>query len=112
SPGTLAGCSATPAAGATSCTATGLSPKTAYTWTLSAVYHNWKSSPVTAGATTPSVVGATLLGTATDAVASTQASTVTGVTSTSGADLLILIYRQNSNGNLGISSVSGSALSG
>ncbi len=53
STGTLAGCSATPSSATTTCTATGLSPNTKYTWTLAAAYNSWKSSTVTASATTP-----------------------------------------------------------
>jgi hypothetical protein len=112
SPGTLAGCPAAPSAATTSCTATGLSAGTAYTWTLTAVDGNWKSSSVTASATTFTPVGVTLLGKVTDGTSSSQSSTVTSVTTTSGADLLILVYRQGSNGNLGISSISGTAISG
>lgn len=52
STGTLSGCSATPAASTTTCTATGLSAKTTYTWTLTAVYGNWKSTTVQVSATT------------------------------------------------------------
>ena len=52
STGTLSGCSATPAASTTTCTATGLSSKTTYTWTLTAVYGNWKSTSVQVSATT------------------------------------------------------------
>jgi hypothetical protein len=109
-PGTLAGCSATPSG--TSCTATGLTSGTAYTWTLKAAYNNWLSSAVQASATTSAAAGFTLLGNATDGTSGTQSSSVTGVTSTSGAVMIILIYRQGSNGNLGVSSVSGSAISG
>jgi hypothetical protein len=112
SPGTLAGCSATPSSGTTSCTATGLSPKTTYTWTLTAVYDNWKSSSVQASATTFAVVGATLLGSATDTTSGTQATTVSGISTTSGAKLLILAYRQGSTGNLAINSITGTAVSG
>lgn len=112
SPGTLAGCSATPSAATTTCTATGLSAATAYTWTLTTVYNSWLSSPVTASATTYAVVNATLLGDATDSTASTTTSSVPSVTTTSGADLLILIYRHGSSTSLGVSSVSGTAISG
>jgi len=52
SPGTLAGCSATPASHTTSCNATGLSAGTTYTWTLTAVYNSWQSPSVHASATT------------------------------------------------------------
>jgi len=52
SPGTLAGCSSTPSASTRSCTATGLSQGTTYTWTLTAVYNSWKSPSVQASATT------------------------------------------------------------
>ena len=109
SAGTLAGCSATPSG--TSCTATGLTSHTAYTWTLKAAYNNWLSSSVQASATTMSAVGFTLAGKATDGTAGTSSSTATGVTTISGADLLILIYRQGSSA-VGITSVSGSAISG
>jgi Fibronectin type III domain len=109
SPGTLAGCSATPSG--TSCTATGLTSKTAYTWTLKAAYNNWLSSPVQASATTMSAVGFTLVGKATDGTGGTSSSTATGVTTISGAGLLILIFRQGSSA-VGITSVSGSAISG
>jgi hypothetical protein len=64
SAGTLAGCSATPSG--TSCTATGLTSHTAYTWTLKAAYNNWLSSSVQASATTMATVGFTLVGKATD----------------------------------------------
>ena len=111
SPGTLAGCPAAPPAGATSCTATGLSPKTAYTWTLTAAYDNWKSAPVQASATTTGVAAA-LLASATDTTTGSQTTTVPGITTTSGATLLILAYRQGSTGNLSISSISGTAISG
>jgi Fibronectin type III domain len=109
SAGTLAGCSATPSG--TSCTATGLTSHTAYTWTLKAAYNNWLSSSVQASATTMSAVGFTLVGKATDGTAGTSSSTATGVTTISGADLLVLIYRQGSSA-VGITSVSGSAISG
>jgi hypothetical protein len=109
SPGTLAGCSVTPSG--TSCTATGLTSKTAYTWTLKAAYNNWLSSSVQASATTMSAVGFTLVGNATDGTGGTSSSTATGVTTISGASLLILIFRQGSSA-LGVTSVSGSAISG
>jgi len=111
SPGTLSGCPAAPSAGATSCTATGLSPKTAYTWTLTAAYDNWKGAPVQASATTTGVT-ATLLAAATDTTSGSQTTTVPGVTTASGATLLILAYRQGSTGSVSISSVSGTAISG
>jgi hypothetical protein len=111
SPGTLAGCSATPSASTTSCSATGLTPKTAYTWTLTAAYNNWKSSPAQATATTLGVA-ATLLGKTTDGTAGTQSTTVSGITTASGANLLILAYRQGSSGNLAINSITGSAIAG
>jgi len=112
STGTLAGCSATPSSSTTTCTATGLSAKTAYTWTLTTAYNSWLSSSVTAGATTYAVVSATLLANATDSTTSTMTSSVPSVSTTSGADLLILIYRQGSSTTLGVSSVSGTAISG
>lgn len=110
SAGTLAGCSATPSG--TSCTATGLTSHTAYTWTLKAAYNNWLSSSVQASATTMSAVGFTLVGKATDGTAGTSSSTATAVTTISGAGLVILIFRQCSTAALGITSVSGSAISG
>lgn len=103
SPGTLAGCSATPSASTTSCTATGLSPGTSYTWTLTAVYNNWNSSSVQARATTFQVVGATALGKATNATSGSSSATVSGVSTTSGAALLILVYRQASSGSVAFS---------
>jgi hypothetical protein len=109
SAGTLAGCSATPSG--TSCTATGLTSHTAYTWTLKAAYNNWLSSSVQASATTMSTVGFTLVAKATDGTGGTSSSTATGVTTISGAGLLILIFRQGSSA-VGITSVSGSAISG
>ena len=109
SAGTLAGCSATPSG--TSCTATGLTSHTAYTWTLKAAYNNWLSSSVQASATTMSAVGFTLVGKATDGTGGTSSSTATGVTTISGAGLLVLVYRQGSSA-VGITSVSGSAISG
>lgn len=51
SPGTLAGCSATPSSSTTTCTATGLTAGTQYTWTLTATYDSWSSTSVTAQAT-------------------------------------------------------------
>ena len=113
SPGAAAGSCATLSAGSTSCTATGLSPGTAYTWTLTAVYDNWKSSAVQASATTSQVVGATLLALPPpDTTPGSQTTTVTGVNTTNGATLLILAYRQGATGNLAISSITGSAISG
>jgi len=113
SPGTLAGCSATPTAATTSCTATGLSPGVSYSWTLTDVDHNWTSPAATASATTtPSTVSATLRGSATDSTSGTSTSTVSEVTTTNGATLIILVYRQASNSNLGINSISGTAISG
>jgi hypothetical protein len=112
STGTLAGCSAAPSSSTTTCTATGLSAATAYTWTLTTAYNSWLSTSVTASATTYAVVSATLLADTTDSVAGSSSSTVTSVTTTSGADLLILIYRDGSNTSLGVSSVSGTATSG
>lgn len=55
---------------------------------------------------------ATLLASVTDTTAGSQTTTVPGVTTTSGATLLILAYRQGTNSNLGISSISGTAISG
>jgi hypothetical protein len=110
SPGTVGGSCASLTASSTSCTATGLSGATAYTWTLTAVYNNWKSASAQASATT-SGVGATLLGSATDGTSGTSSSNVNGITTTSGATLLILVYRSASDGNLGINSISGSAVS-
>ena len=52
SPGSIAGCSATPTSGTTSCDVTGLSPNAPYTWTLTAKDNNWLSTPAGAGATT------------------------------------------------------------
>jgi hypothetical protein len=112
SPGTLAGCSATPSASTTSCTATGLSPSTTYTWTLTADYNNWQSSSAQVSTTSFATVGATLHGSATDNTSASKSSTVTPVTTTNGAALLILVYRRGSSGNLAIDSISGTAISG
>jgi hypothetical protein len=115
SPGTLAGCSATPSASTTLCTATGLSPKTAYTWTLTAVYSNWTSASVQANATTFAAVGATLLASATDSSHNTSSTTVSGVNTTSGAALLILVYRQAGDGSIAFSNanpITGTAVGG
>jgi hypothetical protein len=60
SAGTLAGCSATPSSATTSCTATGLSPATTYTWTLQTAYDNWRSTGVQAS--TETLLGATSAG--------------------------------------------------
>jgi Fibronectin type III domain len=60
SAGTLAGCSATPSSATTSCTATGLSPATTYTWTLQTAYDNWRSAGVQAS--TETLLGATSAG--------------------------------------------------
>jgi hypothetical protein len=111
SPGTLAGCSATPSSSTTSCTATGLSAGTAYTWTLKAVYNNWASQAVQGSATTAAVTSVSLLGSVNSLNGSNQSVTVNSVTTTSGADLLILVYRQQ-NSALSITSVSGTAISG
>lgn len=110
SPGTLAGCSAAPSAATTSCTATGLSPGTPYTWTLTAVYNNWASTAAHASASTFHVVGTNLQASATDGTAGTQTTTVSNVASASGATLLILAYRQGSTGNMAISSITGTAI--
>ncbi|MFN8194812.1 MAG: hypothetical protein U0R80_11095 [Nocardioidaceae bacterium] len=49
SPGSLGGCAAAPGSGSSSCTATGLTPNTSYTWTLTANLSSWsKTATVTA----------------------------------------------------------------
>lgn len=53
SPGTLSGCVASPPSGTTTCTATGLTPGTEYTWTLSADYYGWASISTESGAAPP-----------------------------------------------------------
>ena len=50
--GTLAGCSSAPATTVTGCTATGLTPNTSYTWTLTAKLQAW-TTQATVSATTP-----------------------------------------------------------
>ncbi len=91
SPGTLAGCSATPASGSTNCTATGLSPATTYTWTLKAVYNNWQSPSAQAAAETS--FGSSDLG---NGIASCLLLSLLcdgpSVTTTSGASELIFVY--------------------
>ena len=52
SPSSLAGCVAHPATSATGCTASGLTPNTSYTWSLSAAMHSW-GSLATVTAVTP-----------------------------------------------------------
>ncbi len=91
SPGTLAGCSATPTSATTSCTATGLLPATTYTWTLTAVYSNWASTSVLAS--TETLLGAVDLGNG-NATCLLLSLLCTGpaVTTTSGRSELILIY--------------------
>ena len=112
SQGTVQGSCATLSASSTSCTASGLSQGMVYTWTLRAVYNNWQSSSATAGTTTFQTVAATLLSKVTDGGSGTQTDTLSGVTTTNGATLLILAYRQGSDGNLAISSITGTAVSG
>jgi large repetitive protein len=91
SPGTLAGCSSTPSSGTTSCTATGLSPATTYTWTLAAVYNNWDSTSVQASAETS--FGYTDLGNGTaSCVLLSLLCTGPTVTTTSGGNELIFVY--------------------
>src|SRR5579862_1761155 len=68
SPGTLAGCSATPSNTTTSCTATGLTPGTQYTWTLHALDHTWTSTALTATATPSAKPTSTTLSTSTGTV--------------------------------------------
>ena len=104
-PGTLAGCSATPASGTTGCTATGLSASTAYTWTLHAVYNNWISSQIQASATTTGGSFATDLG---NSVAACGTSSCTGpsVATTSGRGELIFIYVTGTTAST-VSSVTG-----
>ncbi len=62
STGSLAGCSATPTSGTMSCTATGLTEGTNYTWTLTAVYNHWLSASVNASTTTLASVTFTTAG--------------------------------------------------
>lgn len=91
SPGTLAGCSASPSASSTSCTATGLSPATSYTWTLTADYNNWASSAVSASAQTS--LGLTDLGNgAASCVLLSLLCTGPSVTTSSGGSELVLVY--------------------
>ncbi len=59
-PGTLSGCTGTPATGTTSCTATALTPNTAYSWTLSAKRYNWVSTATVSGTTSKQATTTTL----------------------------------------------------
>ena len=84
SSGTLTGCSATPSASTTSCTATGLTPGAQYTWSLTAAYNNWQSlaaqaSPPTVTVTYPvnsTTYGANWSGTITGSAATNSGTSI------------------------------------
>ena len=100
SPGTLAGCSATPSAGTIACTATGLTAGTPYTWTLTAVDDSWNSTSVTASATpgtAPAITSASstnfTTGTAGNFMVTTSgAPAVNSITNASGGGCTISTY--------------------
>ncbi len=85
SPGSIAGCSATPSVASTSCTATGLTPNTSYTWTLGARLHSW-NSPAQASVTTSKQATTTTLSnlTPTTGAAGSSFSATATVTGNSG----------------------------
>jgi hypothetical protein len=107
SSGTLAGCSSTPSSGTTSCTATGLLPATTYTWTLTADYNNWASTPVQASVETD--FAATSLGTSSGdcLTPGTLGCTGPSVTTANGISELILIYAEATGAGTTVSSVTG-----
>lgn len=60
SAGTLTGCSATPGTGTTTCTASGLTPDTAYTWTLTAALQRWTATATATSTTSRQATTSTL----------------------------------------------------
>jgi Fibronectin type III domain len=110
SPGTLAGCVSAPLASATSCSATGLSPATTYTWTLGALDSLWASTTVQAHAETP--LGATSIGSSSFACnVVLLGATCNGpsITATSGTKLVVFaqVLASISLVSLGSPSISG-----
>ena len=85
STGSLAGCAAAPSAASSGCTATGLTPNTSYTWTLTAYLSSW-SKQATVSATTSKQATATALSniTPTTATTGTTFSATATVTGSSG----------------------------
>ena len=82
SAGSLTGCAVAPAPASSGCTATGLTPNTSYTWTLTAYLSSW-SKQATVSATTSKQATATALSNITPTTATTgntfsATSTVTG----------------------------------
>ncbi len=82
SPGSLAGCAAAPSTASSGCTATGLTPNTAYTWTLTASLSSW-TKQATVSATTSKQATTTALSSITPTTATTgntfsATATVTG----------------------------------
>jgi hypothetical protein len=82
STGSLTGCTAAPAVGSTSCTATSLTPNTSYSWQLTASLYNWQA-PATVSATTAKQATTTALSNLTPTTGTAGASfsataTVTG----------------------------------
>jgi cellulose 1,4-beta-cellobiosidase len=106
SPGTLAGCSATPTSSTTSCAATGLSPATTYTWTLTAVYNSWASAYVQANAETNFSATDLGNGTASCIVLSLLCNGPSVTTAGSGGEL-IFIYLKGAGTALGTTTVAG-----
>ena len=112
SAGTLAGCSATPSSAATSCTATGLSPATTYTWTLQTAYDNWRSTGAQASAET--LLGATSAGNSSfTCTALVIGTTCNGpsISSANGAKLVIFANVQATAALTGLTATVGGPLS-
>lgn len=85
SAGSLAGCATAPSTASSGCTATGLTPNTSYTWTLTASLSNW-SKQATVSATTSKQATTTTLSnlTPTTASAGTSFSATATVAGSSG----------------------------
>ena len=84
-PGTLAGCSTTPASGSSGCTATGLTPNTSYTWNITAYLNNWFSQTSVTGTTSRQATATTLSAiTPTTGTAGTNFSATATVAGSSG----------------------------
>ncbi len=83
SAGVLSGCSSTPAAASSSCTATGLTPNTSYTWTLTAAKSNWTSAGTVTATTSRQATTTTLSNltptSATEGTSFSATATVAGV---------------------------------
>lgn len=112
SAGTLAGCSATPTSATTSCTATGLSPATTYTWTLQTGYDNWLSAGVQAS--TETLLGATSAGSSSFSCSAVVLGTMCdgpSISSASGSKLVIFANVQATAALTGLSASVGGPVS-